>query len=160
MYVESVSGAKVPCRALLDSGSTMCFIISELVSKLGLRKKETLATVTGINDKATVNKCKVTTKVISRCSDYSMEMDFLVSRKIVNDLPSQPIRTQWNISSDIELADPSFSTPGKIDMLLGAEIFFDIFEGNRQELQTNLWFYASKLGAIIGGITNQEVKKP
>ena len=34
--------------------------------------------------------------------------------------------SQWNHISNLSLADPDFGTPGRIDLLLGADIYADV----------------------------------
>ena len=48
--------------------------------------------------------------------------------RVTCDLPLQPVHnsSKWNHISDLSLADPDFGTPGRIDLLLGADIYADI----------------------------------
>jgi hypothetical protein len=32
----------------------------------------------------------------------------------------------WNLPAEVQLADPHFYRPGKVEFLLGAELFFDL----------------------------------
>ena len=54
--------------------------------------------------------------------------------KITNDLPLEPIplALKWEHLSDLKLADPEFRTPGRVDLLLGAEVFTSILRDGRQ----------------------------
>ena len=47
------------------------------------------------------------------------------------DLPV-PFNWKWDHISDIQLADPGFGTPGKIDLLLGVNVFTDVMCHDRQ----------------------------
>ncbi|XP_055543362.1 uncharacterized protein LOC129728911 [Wyeomyia smithii] len=38
--------------------------------------------------------------------------------------------TSWSLPTGIQLADPSFYDPGSIDVVLGAEVFFDLFKAS------------------------------
>jgi len=50
----------------------------------------------------------------------------LVVPKITGPLPNKKVNAMFNIPDNIKLADPLFYTPQKIDILIGAEHFFDI----------------------------------
>lgn len=58
----------------------------------------------------------------------------------------------FKIPSNIKLADPEFHKRGSIDMLIGAEFFFDWLEAGRIKLGDNLPILQStKFGWIIAG---------
>ena len=50
------------------------------------------------------------------------------------DLPLHPMpsNTDWEHLSDLELADPTFGTPGRIDLLLGIETFVEVLGYDQQ----------------------------
>lgn len=56
-----------------------------------------------------------------------------------------------NIPLHCQLADPLFLEVGAIDILLGAEIFFDILKPEKIKLENGLCLYASDFGYLIGG---------
>lgn len=59
----------------------------------------------------------------------------LVVPKITGDLPVTKVDSRAiTIPEDIHLADPSFGVPDKVDMLLGAEIFFEMLKSGRVRL--------------------------
>ena len=52
------------------------------------------------------------------------------------DLPLQPVHysSKWSHLSNLSLADPDFGIPGRIDLLLGADIYTDVLlHGQRCE---------------------------
>lgn len=52
----------------------------------------------------------------------------VVVAKVTCDLPVHPVPfdLSWKHISDLTLADPSFSQPGRIDLLLGVDVFVDM----------------------------------
>lgn len=51
----------------------------------------------------------------------------MVIEKITQNLPSDRINSvNIQIPNGISLADPQFNKPAKIDLLLGAKVFFDL----------------------------------
>ncbi|KAF0746274.1 DUF5641 domain-containing protein [Aphis craccivora] len=56
----------------------------------------------------------------------------LVTPRITVDLPVNKLDTStWNHLRGIQLADPTFHLEGKIDMLIGAELFYDILQDGK-----------------------------
>jgi hypothetical protein len=63
----------------------------------------------------------------SNVSDFHMMVNCAILPRITGNLPSTYTdHSQRNIPSDMQLADPNFKQPGRIDLLLGAETFYDI----------------------------------
>ncbi|GFT57820.1 DUF1758 domain-containing protein [Nephila pilipes] len=65
------------------------------------------------------------------------------------------------IPENIKLADPEFCEPGKIDLLLGSEIFFDLMRSGKIYVpNSNLVLQRSAFGYLIGeSIENFRDKK-
>jgi len=60
----------------------------------------------------------------------------MVLPHIVADQPTYTILTDnWEIPKNIMLADPQFGKPGKIDILLGAEHYFNIMRAECMSLR-------------------------
>ena len=64
-----------------------------------------------------------------------MGISALVVPRVVHDLPTiyVPLDNKWYHLSNIQLADPSFNVPGRIDLLLGVDIFTRILLDGRRE---------------------------
>lgn len=157
VLIQNRSGEYVYCRAFLDGGSTSNFITEALVQKLMLKKIPSYTFVTGVNNTKSY-KSQVVTTIKSMKSEYESELDFIVTNRIVGDLPQVKIDTSKLIDLPIDdLADPYFSKPQKIDILLGAETFYEIFKTERTEIAPKLWIYDTILGKIVvGKISNKE----
>lgn len=64
---------------------------------------------------------------MSRINSYKANVNCLVINRITQAMPSERIDVQkLQMPADIRLADPNFHEPSQIDLLLGAEIFFDM----------------------------------
>ena len=63
------------------------------------------------------------------------EINAVVIPRVSCDLPSSPIPLdfKWNHLYDLTLADPSFGQPGRIDLLLGVDVFVDILRDGRRK---------------------------
>lgn len=50
-----------------------------------------------------------------------------------------------------QLADPSCGDPGEIQLLLGAEVFYTLFNGEKFEIDNNLMLHNTVLGWVLTG---------
>ncbi|GBM45351.1 hypothetical protein AVEN_172970-1 [Araneus ventricosus] len=76
----------------------------------------------------------------------------LVVRKITDLIPNQKIDARVQIPESVKLADPNFNVPGKIDILIGAEYFYDIIKpGKLNAKSASLTLQDSVFGYILGG---------
>lgn len=62
-----------------------------------------------------------------RFHNFNHTSNFLIVPQITEDLPQMQI-SPLKIPPGIKLADPEFGTPGSIDMLIGANIFWDLLQ--------------------------------
>jgi hypothetical protein len=76
-------------------------------------------------------------------------LDCLVVPKITGNLPSTKIDvSSWKFPQAIALADPQFGTPQQIDVLLGAELFCELFTNNQLLQETVFgWVIAGKVAS-------------
>ncbi|XP_050076085.1 uncharacterized protein LOC126563480 [Anopheles maculipalpis] len=95
---------------------------------------------------------------MSRAGDIVAEIEFLVTPRITGELPSKSFDiSQWPISSEQVLADPTFNRRGPVDMLIGAESFWDLMQDGRCDLGSNrLVLQNTKLGWIAGGVIRSD----
>ncbi|XP_051157419.1 uncharacterized protein LOC127279228 [Leptopilina boulardi] len=127
VHILDQEGNPHVCRALLDNGSQVHFITENLAKKLGLKQFDQEIPLGGVNQmNSTITK--ITHSVIeSRLNNYRTKLTFLITPEINECAPSESIkRIELKIPPNIHLADPQFHIPGKIDILLGAEIFLKL----------------------------------
>ncbi|XP_062710030.1 uncharacterized protein LOC134288640 [Aedes albopictus] len=151
--LQDSSGSYHLCRALLDSGSQSSFVTESVVRRLRLWRERVRAPVTGISGNRRVVSHQAVAQIKSMYSEASWTLDFLVVPHVTGCLPARKIDIdQWQIPSELLLADPRFSVPAKVDMLIGAELFFELLLMDRLKLndcQAMLW--KTKLGWIVSG---------
>jgi hypothetical protein len=104
-------------------------------------------------------------RVASHSLQNVQEIEFLItSRPITGNIPSTPINiAALKLPTSIELADTSFATPGKVDMLIGNEFFLKLLLSNKIQLEGGPMLQETKFGWMIGGSvdghkTNQRSK--
>nr|XP_029719407.1 uncharacterized protein LOC115261646 [Aedes albopictus] len=84
--------------------------------------------ISGIGQSSTQAKQKFSATIRSRVGEYSTAVEMLVLPRVTVDLPATSVDTSsWNFPPGIQLADPAFDSTYPVDIILGAEIFFELF---------------------------------
>ena len=95
-------------------------ISEEIVQKLRLEKENSKLNIVGITK-------SINTYVKSNINEYEFPGQFYVMKSIIHKQPSVAIdKESLGIPSNIVLADPEFNRPQRIDLLIGAERFFEL----------------------------------
>lgn len=123
-------------RALLDTGSQSSFVTDNLKNKLGLSTKITEPLrISGINNISFNISERCNLNIKSRLNSFNLEINCLIVPQITGTLPSAPVNIQeLNLPENIVLADPKFHYPSNIDILLGADVFWNIVGTKRISL--------------------------
>lgn len=125
ILVAAGDGSLVQCRALLDSGSQVNFITTRMTNLLGLSSTPTSLDVSGIHGPAKAYKRLVEVRFKSCVSDFGGRFAAVVTNQLGGHYPASPVdTTYWDLPSNIKLADPRFSQPAKIDIILSAGVFY------------------------------------
>ncbi|XP_062556795.1 uncharacterized protein LOC134221621 [Armigeres subalbatus] len=153
VQVRDFRGGYRSCRALLDSGSQSNFLSENCVKMLRLKLDNVCVPIVGINGEKITAKQQTTTEVKSSVGEASWTMDFLIVPQVTGIIPLQKIDVrEWKIPSELNLADPRFNIPAKVDMLIGAELFYELLITERLKLNNdNLMLWRSELGWIVCG---------
>ncbi|XP_065356116.1 uncharacterized protein LOC135950508 [Calliphora vicina] len=153
VLVRDKFGTLQPLRALLDSCSEINLITQETANRLRLSQTRSIQDIAGVSDIRTQLRYKVAATVKSRISEFEFTSIFSVTKSISSQQPAERVNiSNWNIPSDVELADPEFYLPQRIDLLLSSEIFFDLLLDGKVILGEELpCLINTKLGWIIGG---------
>lgn len=129
--VLSRDGEAIPLRALLDQGSEVSFISEAAAQSLKLSRRSAAIPIIGIGaQRNNVSNGLVTLNITSRINaEISLKIDALVLPKLTTYLPPAQINYyQWSHLNGLQLADPHFSTPGKIDLIFGGSVYSQILE--------------------------------
>ncbi|XP_065079455.1 uncharacterized protein LOC135702362 [Ochlerotatus camptorhynchus] len=155
--VHGPSGRSTFVRTLLDSCSESNFITERIVQLLGLNRRKQAAIIAGMGG-STVNSTYCTVADFSSVnSTYSNTLTFSILSKITNDLPSRAIDiSQWNLPPDLILADPDFASPQRIDMVIGAQLFFSLLQEGQIPVKAGPYehqpvFQRTVLGWVVSG---------
>lgn len=152
----------VPCRVLLDNGSQVNFITQSMASRLNLKREAANVPICGIGAVKTYAKESITVELQSRFSNFSINVECLIVPKVTGMVPSAPVDiTEWPIPVGIQLADPAFQKPDRIDMLLGVSMFFKLLKTGQLQLDGNLpELRETYLGWVIAGEVGDQAPSP
>ncbi|XP_055634113.1 uncharacterized protein LOC129774405 [Toxorhynchites rutilus septentrionalis] len=153
--VLDVHGRPHACRAVLDCASQVSFISESFCKQLGLKTIAADMDLEGISSTlAHADKCAEII-VSSRCSDYRTSVSCVVLEKITRMLPGKPANIDdWSMPGSIHLADPLFHRPGKVEVLLGIELFFQLLEPGKIAISADgslPTLQNTKLGWVVAG---------
>ena len=137
ILVVSPTGASRRARALLDGGSSVSFVSERLVRSLRSPCTSQDAYISGVAG-LTRSSSNQSIADFSVCSTHppprTIGVSAVVVPRVTCDLPLHlvPFDSKWNHLNDVRLADPSFGRPGRIDLLLGVEIFTTVLRQGRR----------------------------
>ena len=118
-------GKSVVARALLDSGSSITLISCGAATAINLPVSRTQIKINGVQDTNTRSASALVNDYLSpvQVSYPKLVLTAAVVDKVTN-LPLQSASYVKDLShlQHLELADPMFHQPGKIDILLGSDI--------------------------------------
>ena len=137
VLVESPDGLSVEARGLLDSASSSSFMSERLAQSLRLRRSPSnvkISGITGLSPTITTQSTATFTVSPLNSPHQRMNVSAIIVPRVTCDLPVSPIvfGSEWNHLSDIELADPKFGIPGKIDILFGVDVFSNVLKQGRR----------------------------
>lgn len=152
--VNPLNNKSEQVRALLDSGSQSTLITTSLKLKLGLTSLPTNPIkIVGIGNAPSVvtERCVVRLRAISK--SFEATALCLVMPELTGKLPKSLIDPNLlNIPADIELADPLFYQPANIDILIGADLFWEIVGCKQHPLGRSMPILrSSEFGWLIAG---------
>lgn len=150
-------------RVLLDSGSQVNVITAKCRQKLGLSISNVSLSISGLG-KTGSNSSGLTSCSIRpvKCSLPQFDLQAVILPRICADMPSAYINSKsWSYLSNLKLADPTFDTPGPVDMLLNADVFSKcllegrIVGGANEPVALNTTF-----GWILSGRIDSKIQMP
>ena len=159
--VTAPNGSSMQARALLDSASSTSFISERLAQGLHLthsRQAAHILGVAGLSHK--LHTQSVVTFHASSVHSQSKQIDVtaIVVSKVTCHLPL-PFDPRWKHLSGLQLADPEFDVPDRIDVLLGVDVFAEVLQqgwrnggipGSPTDVETTFsWVLAGRPKAIV-----------
>ena len=161
--VSSPNGRTTLARGLLDSASSVSFISERLAQQLGLsraRQSARISGVAGISHHSSSQSIAFFT--ISSAYSYGKQVPVtaIVVPKVTCDLPIHSVtsKTHWKHLTGIQLADPEFGKTGRVDLLLGIDVFIEVLMQGRRKGNPGLpTAVETTLGWVLAGEPGVEV---
>lgn len=139
-------------RALLDNGSQHCFISDNFRKRLNAPLLQSTLKISGVAHSVTQSNYSCELLMRSKSCDYSTKVKCFVLQRITNSLPTANINIEFiRIPNDVCLADPTFNISSEIDILIGADLFWDILNDDRIRLVNGPYLQSSKFGWLLSG---------
>ena len=137
VLLTGTNGITVTARAFLDSGSTVTLISNKLRRTLALRSTGSSLCIDGVAGFEGDVPNPMVNVTLSSTYDktWKREITAVAMPKVIRDLPLKDasVVTGMPHLKGITLADPVYYKPGPIDILLGQNIFHELFvEGRLQ----------------------------
>lgn len=154
IHIGDHHGSTQEVRAVLDSGSQVSFITQDCANRLKLKQTNKYTTISGIGTSSIQSFQLPPVNVSSRTTQFETTIEFYVLPVITSVVPTATICTSTlSIPAVIQnqLADPAFDKPRQIDALIGAEVFYELIQGNRMSISAHSFAHQTKLGWIITG---------
>ena len=139
-------------RALLDSGSQASFITESAHQLLQLPKQSSNLLVNGIGGHSTsLSRAFSDFMILPKQFDPINVKGFILP-KLTQKLPSRKVQNfNWSKLKNMQLADPYFSEPAPVDLILGADVLEELLLSSKTKLGTGLALTETKLGWVVMG---------
>ncbi|VEN35931.1 unnamed protein product, partial [Callosobruchus maculatus] len=156
VQVSDDEGNSCTVRAILDSGSQSSYISQDICKRLHFNSVKTNVTVLGLNKSSSCVEAKCYVTMQSLHTNFKVNLWCFVLPQITERLPSIPINTtDLKIPKNIKLADPSFFMPEKVELLIGADLFWSLICIGQISLGPNKpLLQKTKLGWVVSGPTS------
>jgi hypothetical protein len=127
-----------------------------------INKNQTHAAIHGISNVNTATHHSVAIHLKSRISDWHTKFNCAILPNTIGVAPSAKLDIcSWKLPKDIKLADEQFNEPGGIDLLIGAEIFYEILQAGRRKRQGDFpVLQETTLGWTVSGRTPAVINEP
>ena len=159
-------GSTTQARVFLDPGASYSFVTEKLAQQLRLpRRKDNslVAGIAGVNATRTRGAVSFTVAHVSgRGRQIHVENAFVLS-KVCMDMPVSPVDSisRWKHLAGLDLADPDFGTPARVDVLLGADYYGEILlHGRRWGPRGTPYAQRTCLGWVIAGPLQSNDSQP
>jgi hypothetical protein len=159
--VKAANGVEHLLRALIDPASQATIVTESTAQLLNFRREKANTGIIGMGEcKSGTAKSQIKFTLQPRYpSDYTLAMVALILPKMTNKMPSEEATVNRKKFSNILLADPTFNTPGPINIVIGADYYGCLIE---EGIIKNNGMVAQKtnIGWIITGpaLNSKEIK--
>jgi len=153
VHAYNNQGTRIPCRVLMDCGSQANLVSKQFAADLGLKPRELNVSISGIGGTVANSAQAVQIRLQSRLSSYTTSVNCIVVDRVTEKLPAFTLkRHDFNIPRNLRLADPQFHVSNEVDLLIGAEVFWDLLcVGQVRSSNRHPTLQKTRLGWILAG---------
>ena len=129
VLLKGPSGHQVKARAFIDPGAGMSLISKRLTQILDLTLEPNKINFTGVQGTPCKGSKYLTSLTISPTfSNQEIKCRPAVVQHVTEDMPTRPLTPahEFHHLVGLQLADPNFHIPARIDILLGAELWLQL----------------------------------
>lgn len=155
-------GNRHPCRALCDPGSQVSFVTSRFFNALAIRRNRCKLQVEGIGDSITTYTHGKAHVLITSSTNalFQIGVELFIIDEITSPTPTAQISENcWQHLRDLALADPTFGHTGRIDALIGADIWGQLLtDGIIRGRDNEPCAQSTQLGWVVFGPAETQVQ--
>ena len=162
VLIESPDGGlSIEARGLLDSASSASFISERLVQSLSLNRSTCNTRISGIAGLSYPSSSQsIASFLIAPVHSplKKINLSAIVVPRVTCELPVVPIAHEptWDHLSNLRLADPNFGKPGRVDLLLGVDVFASVLrQGRRCGPPCSPTAFETEFGWVLAGNTTE-----
>ncbi|XP_032569851.1 uncharacterized protein LOC116800206 [Drosophila sechellia] len=157
IQVKSRYGGFEQLRALIDSGAQSTIISEESAQILKLKKFRSHTEISGVSSTGTcISKHKAVISI--RNSPKNLEIEAIILPKLMKALPVNTINVDQKKWKNFRLADPDFNKPGRIDLIIGADVYTHILQNGVIKID-GLLGQKTDFGWIVSGCKKSKGKE-
>lgn len=163
--VYSQNGTPHFLRALIDQGSQGSFITESAAQLLGLNKISINCVINGLGDngRSLNSKNMVLFKAHSKYDkEFSTPVKAYILKSLTKMLPARQIHNteNWTHLYELDLADPNYDKPDRVDLLLGADVYSELIrDGLRKGPKGSPVAQNTYLGWILTGQLQEDISQ-
>ena len=137
VLLTSSSGKQLEARAMLDTGAAVSVLSSRMMKLLQIKRSEEWMTVSGVESpKHSPARPTAQVTVTSKINPaWSTSVKVVVLPKAARNLPEHPLPAIKDIPhlKGLGLADPGFSVPRRVDMILDVGFFDEVLLSEKKQ---------------------------
>lgn len=160
VLIKSHDGTRVKVRALLDSASSSSFVSERVVQGLCLRRSPHNVSISGVAGLTGQSQLRSIANIeISsiKSPEDDIPVTAIVVPKVTCELPLHPVElnSTWTHLNGLILADQDFGRPGRIDLLLGTDMYVGaLLNGRRSGPPNSPVAFETIFGWVLAGKTD------
>lgn len=154
VYIYNAQGVRISARVLLDNGSQNSFITKNLVDTLQLQTYDKKLLISGISQTGSTSNAMTDLTLYSKVNPQQrFKLSCAVLTNITCKLPQVRIdMSKLHIPQNVQLADPEFGNSQEINILIGADLYYNLLLNGIIRLGKNLpVLQETHLGWVVAG---------